>query len=181
MVRHAIILAGVVENIALWDGETDWTPPAGASVVALADGDACDIGWSYDGTVLSPPGAPALADVKAAKLADMQALKAQALAAMTYALGGVAYRVTLGVQDQVDVQLRLQELAAEPPGTTTNWEIVNNVFLDLTLQDLDAIFVAGKAYITAVYAWAKSMAAGIGAMITVDAVQGLDLTAGLPA
>ena len=30
--RYAIIRDGIVENIILWDGVSDWTPPEGCTV-----------------------------------------------------------------------------------------------------------------------------------------------------
>lgn len=43
--RYAIIEDGVVTNVILWDGQTDWAPPEGAVVVqsdALQIGDAAE-------------------------------------------------------------------------------------------------------------------------------------------
>ena len=53
--RWALVVGGVVENIIIWDGDTSrWQPPAGSQVVAVAAGQACSIGWTYDGTTFSP-------------------------------------------------------------------------------------------------------------------------------
>jgi hypothetical protein len=46
--RHAIIVGVVVDNVILWDGVAEWTPPAGATVVALHADEQCEIGWTYD-------------------------------------------------------------------------------------------------------------------------------------
>ena len=52
--KHAIIRNGTVENVVLWDGETEWTPPEGTELVAL-DGRPAGPGWSFDGTTFTPP------------------------------------------------------------------------------------------------------------------------------
>lgn len=57
--RWALVVGGVVENIIVWDGDTNrWQPPAGASVVAIAAGQACSIGWIYDGSSFAEPEEP---------------------------------------------------------------------------------------------------------------------------
>jgi len=51
--RHAIIENNTVINVALWDGETEWTPPENTIVVSCAD----DVGpdWLYDGVNFTAP------------------------------------------------------------------------------------------------------------------------------
>ena len=45
---------GLVVNIIIWDGESDWQPPEGLIAVPLTDGAA--IGWSYvEGEFIAPP------------------------------------------------------------------------------------------------------------------------------
>lgn len=45
--RHAVINLDThrVENVIVWDGATQWSPPAGTYVVRH---DKCDIGQVYD-------------------------------------------------------------------------------------------------------------------------------------
>ena len=50
--RYAIIEAGKVSNITIWDGVTPWTPSEGE---AVACPDNVGIGWTYDGTTWSEP------------------------------------------------------------------------------------------------------------------------------
>jgi len=51
--RYAHIVNGIVVNMSVWDGGSDWTPPDGEQVV-LNDADA-EIGWSYvDGEFVAP-------------------------------------------------------------------------------------------------------------------------------
>ena len=35
--NYAIVNAGTVENIVVWDGEADWSPPEGTELVELGD------------------------------------------------------------------------------------------------------------------------------------------------
>lgn len=52
--KYAVIRNGTVENLVVWDGETDWTAPEGTEVVALDDRPAGP-GWTYDGTSFTAP------------------------------------------------------------------------------------------------------------------------------
>jgi len=51
--RHAIIENGLVINVALWDGETEWAPPEGTIVVPCPDDAGPD--WTYDGVSFAAP------------------------------------------------------------------------------------------------------------------------------
>lgn len=52
--RYAVLVEGIVTNIVLWDGSpSTWTPPAGATMVAIGD-EPCDIGWRWDGAGFAP-------------------------------------------------------------------------------------------------------------------------------
>jgi hypothetical protein len=44
MNRYAIIIDGVVSNVIVWDGLTEWTEPEGAFVTQLTQVERCDIG-----------------------------------------------------------------------------------------------------------------------------------------
>jgi hypothetical protein len=51
--RYAHVVDGLVVNMSLWDGESDWTPADGEQIV-LNDAGA-EIGWSYvDGEFVAP-------------------------------------------------------------------------------------------------------------------------------
>jgi len=52
---YAVIDAvGNVINVVLWDGETDWSPPEGATVIKI-NGSGAGIGWTYkDGDFIQP-------------------------------------------------------------------------------------------------------------------------------
>lgn len=47
--RYALVCGGVVDNVALWDGETDWTPPDDCDLIRLTDDQAVSPGDTYDG------------------------------------------------------------------------------------------------------------------------------------
>lgn len=56
--RYAIVIAGAVDNVICWDGDTvTWSPPADAIMVKLTD-QPCDIGWSYAGAGIFTQPAP---------------------------------------------------------------------------------------------------------------------------
>jgi len=48
--RVAIVIDRVVDNVILLDASTAWELPAGSEAVALAEGQVCGIGWTYNGT-----------------------------------------------------------------------------------------------------------------------------------
>lgn len=53
---YAVVSAGVVINVVVWDGETEWSPETGAAIET--DG-SVGIGWLYhDGTFSPPPVEP---------------------------------------------------------------------------------------------------------------------------
>jgi len=49
----AVIDGGTVVSCVVWDGVSDWSPPNGTTLVALADHPHVGIGWTYtDGTFI---------------------------------------------------------------------------------------------------------------------------------
>lgn len=52
MANYAIVVDGVVQNIVVWDGATDWAPPQGAISV---QSDTAMIGDTYVDGVFSSP------------------------------------------------------------------------------------------------------------------------------
>jgi len=55
MATYAIIENGVVMNMVVWDGKTEWSPPEGTEAIECND-DSCQIGGSYmDGVFIPPP------------------------------------------------------------------------------------------------------------------------------
>ncbi|WP_208450778.1 hypothetical protein [Burkholderia cenocepacia] len=57
--KYAIVESGVVANIVLWDGTSEWDPPTGAQVVPVPAGTLVCLGYTYDGAKFSPGAAPA--------------------------------------------------------------------------------------------------------------------------
>ncbi|ELB3423390.1 hypothetical protein RHK76_002419 [Escherichia coli] len=49
---YAVVNNGVVVNIAVWDGESEWKPTDGVAVLAE---DGVGMGWSYDGKKFIKP------------------------------------------------------------------------------------------------------------------------------
>ena len=49
----AVIDGGTVVNTVVWDGVSDWQPPAGTTLVPLADHPHAGIGWEWDGTTFT--------------------------------------------------------------------------------------------------------------------------------
>ena len=57
MAQFAIVKNNVVVNVISWDGQSDYTPPEGCSLV---QNDSCGIGYTYDpvAQTFSPPAGP---------------------------------------------------------------------------------------------------------------------------
>jgi hypothetical protein len=53
--NYAIVENGVVTNVVLWDGESEWQPPVDGSAVAISEDSAITIGWIYNGATFSAP------------------------------------------------------------------------------------------------------------------------------
>lgn len=59
--KFAVIRGDVIENVVLWDGGDDWTPPEGVQVRSLPEG--AGVGWRLvDGVWTAPAPAPAATD-----------------------------------------------------------------------------------------------------------------------
>ncbi|NBR24582.1 MAG: hypothetical protein EBU08_12595 [Micrococcales bacterium] len=43
-----------VENVVVWDGESDWTPPPNCSLLEIAEDLCVGIGWTYQDGQFSP-------------------------------------------------------------------------------------------------------------------------------
>ncbi|EPK5084884.1 tail fiber assembly protein [Escherichia coli] len=55
---YAVIKSdGKIINVVLWDGEADWSPPDGSTVIKINDSGA-GIGWTYKDGVFTPPPIP---------------------------------------------------------------------------------------------------------------------------
>lgn len=52
---YAVVKDGIVINIVVWDGETEWQPDDGEAVKI---DDVAGIGWLYDGKKFTPPPEP---------------------------------------------------------------------------------------------------------------------------
>jgi hypothetical protein len=52
----ALIKDGVIDNVIVWDGQTQWTPPEGYTVVNITGiNPSPSIGWAYaDGQFIAP-------------------------------------------------------------------------------------------------------------------------------
>lgn len=67
--NYAVIINGVVANVVVWDGKSEWIPPEGETV-PLADNGG--IGWSYSDGRFSPPPEPERTHDELVEEADAQ-------------------------------------------------------------------------------------------------------------
>lgn len=52
---YAIVGNGIVTNVVLWDGESDWSIPTGTTANLLPAGSPVGVGYTFDGGVYIPP------------------------------------------------------------------------------------------------------------------------------
>lgn len=56
MATYAIVEAGVIVNVIVWDGAASFAPPNGATVVDIPDGTYTGVGCTYvNGAFSAPP------------------------------------------------------------------------------------------------------------------------------
>ncbi|ELQ7224703.1 hypothetical protein QQ528_003577 [Escherichia coli] len=64
---YAVVNNGIVVNIAVWDGESEWEPTDGVAVLAE---DGVGVGWSYDGEKFIKPASKPEAVTRSGKQAS---------------------------------------------------------------------------------------------------------------
>lgn len=52
---YAVIDAGSVVNMVLWDGQTQFDPGEGLSLIKVPAGTDVDIGWTWSGSSFAAP------------------------------------------------------------------------------------------------------------------------------
>jgi hypothetical protein len=52
---YAIVANGVVTNVVLWDGVSEWTPPTGSTANLLPADSQVSVGYTFDGTTFTAP------------------------------------------------------------------------------------------------------------------------------
>lgn len=101
--RYAVIADGIVVNVALWDGVTEWTPGDNLLVV---QSDTAQIGWSYvDGEFVAPPPVVTPPPTPAEILANNAAVRDQLLAKATRAIAPLQDAVDL--EDATETEIAL--------------------------------------------------------------------------
>lgn len=58
MAKYAIIENGVVTNITIWDGKSDWQPPEKSQAVMLTEDDKISVGYLFIDGAFTPLAAP---------------------------------------------------------------------------------------------------------------------------
>lgn len=133
--NYALIEAGVVTNVIVWDGKSGWAPPAGVQAVAVpADVPVCP-GYTYKGGKFAAPPAPAQPPVVIAAVTARQARLALLAAGKLTAVNAAIDALPMAEREKAKVE----------------WEFATTVerasplvqLLATTLSlDLDALFTA---------------------------------------
>jgi hypothetical protein len=53
--KYAVIDNGIVVNVVIWDGESDWSSPVGCSIKQLPPDSPVGVGYAFDGSNFAPP------------------------------------------------------------------------------------------------------------------------------
>ncbi|WP_156437992.1 hypothetical protein [Burkholderia sp. BDU5] len=53
--QYALVKGGVVENVILWDGESEWCAPEEMALSPIPGNVSVGVGYSFDGTSYAPP------------------------------------------------------------------------------------------------------------------------------
>lgn len=109
--KYAIVKDGVVVNVALWDGESDWSPSEGEAILCPDD---VSPGWLYENEIFVDPNAPSaptddeLYDKELAGInADYETEKNLLASAF---LNAALFDGENEQQKKTDIQLRLKSL-----------------------------------------------------------------------
>jgi len=147
MQRYALLdSSGVVTNIVMWDGETDWSPPEGQIAV---QSDAAGIGWSYaNGSFSEPaqqPPALTLDEARSAQAALVNAAYESAVVRpISYTTkGGLTKTFQADGISQTTLMQATQGYSlsgAVPSGFY--WVAIDNAQVPFTLADLSGLYQA---------------------------------------
>lgn len=149
MPEFAIIQNEIVENVILWDGTSEYTPPTGATSVQVPPGTIVGIGCSYSNGVFSAPAsstppAPTLAQQAAAAAVSTVALTSTS----TSALDG-----TYSIDNESRLDMQSEVLAFETNGqflggqTTIQWPQTDGTIATFTATQFKAFVTKVGAYV----------------------------------
>ncbi|WP_313384275.1 tail fiber assembly protein [Pantoea sp.] len=101
--NYAVVSAdGLIINIVVWDGVTEWEPPEGTQAVRCGD-NLCGIGGTYKDGIFTVPPAPEVPKEDLINQAEQQ--KANLIAEASQAISIL--------QDAVDLEMATEEEAAQ--------------------------------------------------------------------
>lgn len=179
MERYALVDAsGVVENVVMWDGGEDWSPPQGFTAV---QSDTAAIGSTYANGAFSGPPAPqvvvlTLGQAQALQISMINAAYASAVAQP------VSYAATCGVTktfqaDSLSQTTLMQatqgyNLAGAVP-SGFYWVSADNTQVPFTLADLSGLYQAMLAQGWSAFQRKQTLKLQINEATTVAAVQAI--------
>lgn len=102
--------SGMVENIIVWDGESEWSPPEGCFAVINDVG--AGIGWSYANGAFTPP--PPIPPTDAEIEASNRVILAVSNQLATSQKAALANRISI-IQDAIDLDIATPEEISEMP------------------------------------------------------------------
>lgn len=176
MPRYAIVESGVVSNVVVWDGESDWAAPDDAVAVILQDGAQIEPGYAYDGANFSAPVSPppALADAQAAQIAiltDAYNAAIQMPVSFTTA-GGVTkiFQADSGSQNVLLIATTGYNMVGATP-TGFYWVSSDNTQVPFALADLKGLYGVMLTQGNIAFQQLQTLKAAVRAATTVAAAQ----------
>jgi len=101
--NYAVVNAdGLIINIVVWDGVTEWEPPEGTQAIRCGD-NLCGIGGTYKDGVFAVPPAPAVPKEELVAQAEQQKVNLISEASQTISI----------LQDAVDLEMATEDEAAQ--------------------------------------------------------------------
>lgn len=166
MARYALIYSGRVRNVVIADA--DWPGLADADqAVALADGQACAVGYTYDGSAFTPPPRwETLPEAKAA-LRRMARVKRIEVEAAGIVVGAQSYPVAT----DIEARQRLRELkdwSDDNPTLDVEFELADGRVLSISRAQFLVAAGAVRAHVRACAAALQVKATEIEALTSVN-------------
>lgn len=119
MNTYAIVENGVVNNVVIWDGQSDWAPPAQSEAIAVPAGESVSIGWGYSNGTFSARAvtAPSPTPAEQAEVALASGLTITSTG--TPALNGTYACDSLSQADIIAIETSLNAGKGFPGGATS--------------------------------------------------------------
>lgn len=152
--QYAIVESGVVVNMVMWDGLTDWTRPAGSTSELLPTGSPVSIGYAFNGTTFTAPIIVAPPQTLAQQAAAAMSAGLQITSTVTPALNGTYAVDQLSQMDIIAIETSLSAGKGLPGGAASfGYQDVTGAFHSFTPANFKDFAAAVRDYVYALRAF----------------------------